>query len=373
MRQLLIAVVAAGLLAFTTAGTGAVAASTTGNPTTPAANQSVQATAAPTAGGDLPSTPVIGIKLVDAPVSEKNDPRAHSYIIDHLAPGAVISRRIEVVNTTAATAAVSLYATAATIAGGSFTGGLQGDVDELTRWTSVSRPLISLPPRTSAEPAVRIAVPRDAAPGERYGVVWAQVASRNLAGVEQVSRVGIRIYLSIGPGNPPATDFAVEQLVAGRGSDGRPTLAATVRNTGGRAIDLSGTVNLTNGPGGLSGGPFKVVLGSTLAPGQTEPVGIALDPRLPNGPWDARITLTSGEVSRDAMATIVFPSGGTAPPVVATGVPAIPAAGTSWWVITGIAVVVLIMVVAVFLVARARRSTRGSRRSSPVPVGRSRP
>ena len=50
-----------------------------------------------------------------------------------------------------------------------------------------------------------IAVPRDAAPGERYGVVWAEVraAAPAAGGITQVSRVGIRIYLSVGPGGRP--------------------------------------------------------------------------------------------------------------------------------------------------------------------------
>ena len=34
----------------------------------------------------------IGLRLVDAPVSAGNDPRAKLYIVDHLAPGTVIQR-----------------------------------------------------------------------------------------------------------------------------------------------------------------------------------------------------------------------------------------------------------------------------------------
>ncbi len=52
---------------------------------------------------------------------------------------------------------------------------------------------------------VRIAVPRDAPPGEQYGFVWAETRSAAPAGggITRVSRVGIRLYLAIGPGGAP--------------------------------------------------------------------------------------------------------------------------------------------------------------------------
>jgi hypothetical protein len=159
---------------------------------------------------------------------------------------------------------------------------------------------------------VSITVPRDAAPGERYGVVWAEVRSAPTAdaGLVQVSRVGIRLYISVGPGGPPAADFTIESLTAERTSDGRPLVRATVHNTGGRALDMYGTLRLSSGPGGLSAGPFPVTLGITLAIGETERVTTALDPQLPAGPWDARITLHSGLVERTARGTITFPVSG---------------------------------------------------------------
>jgi hypothetical protein len=52
---------------------------------------------------------------------------------------------------------------------------------------------------------VRIAVPKNAPPGEQLGVIWAEARSTaDAAGsVVQVNRVGIRIYLSVGPGGAP--------------------------------------------------------------------------------------------------------------------------------------------------------------------------
>jgi hypothetical protein len=53
----------------------------------------------------------LGIRLMDVPTKARNDPRARLYIIDHLAPGAVIRRRVEITNTTASAANIALYAT----------------------------------------------------------------------------------------------------------------------------------------------------------------------------------------------------------------------------------------------------------------------
>ena len=66
--------------------------------------------------------------------------------------------------------------------------------------------------------------------------------------------------------------------------------------------------------GGTSAGPFAATLGTTLAIGGTEPVTIVLDKQLPAGPWEARVVLRSGLISRAGQATITFPEFGTAPP-----------------------------------------------------------
>ena len=79
----------------------------------------------------------IGLRLLDVPVTAANDPRAQIYIVDHLAPGTVIHRRIEVSNTTRSTAHVVLYAAAATIENGSFLGAAGHTPNDLSTWTSV--------------------------------------------------------------------------------------------------------------------------------------------------------------------------------------------------------------------------------------------
>ena len=231
----------------------------------------VVAVAAPASASTAPTrTPgasadgSIGVRLVDVPVSAANDPRAQLYIVDHLAPGTVIHRRIEVSNTTPSTAHIVLYAAAASIAKGSFLGADGHTPNDLSTWTSVSPSAPDVPAGGKVTATVTVTVPRDAAPGEQYGVVWAEARSAPVAGggVTQVTRVGIRLYLSVGPGGPPAANFTIGALTAKRATDGRPTVQASVHNTGGRALDMNGTLRLLGGPGGLSAGPFPANLGT---------------------------------------------------------------------------------------------------------------
>ena len=299
----------------------------------------------------------IGLRLVDEPVTARDDPRARVYIVDHLALGTVIHRRIEVSNTTASTVHTVLYPAAASIAHGSFLGAAGHAANDLSTWTSVSPGTSDIPAGGHATATVTIAVPHDAAAGEEYGVVWAEARSPATAavGVTQVSRVGIRIYLSVGPGGPPAANFTIDSLTANRSADGQPVVLATVHNTGGRALDMSGTLQLSGGPGGLSAGPFPATLGITLAIGDTEPVTIALDKQIPGGPWDARITLHSGLLERSARATIRFPATGTSPAVHTTS-----GRSRSGWAIPAIAGVagLLVLGVAAALVVRLHRRRR---------------
>lgn len=303
----------------------------------------------PAAGG-------IGLRLLDAPVSGKDDPRARVYIVDHLAPGTEIERRIEVTNTTGSAQEVALYPSAATIDDGTFVGSAGETPNELASWTSVTPGTTSLPAGGAQTALVTITVPDDAAPGEQYGVVWAETRSgaADGGGVVQVSRVGIRLYVSVGPGNAPAADFEIAALTAERGPDKEPVVTAAVENTGGRALDMKGTLELTNGPGGLAAGPFPAELGSTLAIGDTGSVRVTLDERLPDGPWDAVVTLESGLTERSASATITFPVAGAAAPVeVATAGP-----GTPWGLIGGGAAGLVLLTGAAWSFLRGRTPRR---------------
>ncbi len=251
----------------------------------------------------------VGIRIVDVPTGRSEDPRARQYIVDHLAPGTTITRRVEVNNGTGRTQPVQLYASAASIVDGNIAFGEGRAANELTTWTKVDPATVNVPAGGKALATVTVDVPANASEGERYGVVWAELAPNvpTGGGVTAINRVGVRIYLSVGPGGEPASDFAITDFEARRGADGGPVLAATVRNTGGRAIDLSGELRLADGPGGLSAGPFPAKLGTTLGLGQTQPVLVPLDPAIPRGPWDARIVLRSGLTERDASAASPSP------------------------------------------------------------------
>lgn len=301
----------------------------------------------------------VGIRLVDAPVAARNDPRARVYIVDHLAPGTRIERRIELSNHAPTDAEVQIYAAAAETSRGRFQG-LDGDTqNDLSSWTSVDRSTLDLASGSRQLVGVTIDVPEDAAPGEKYAVIWAQTTTSsadNGTGVTQVSRVGIRIYLSVGPGGEPASKFKIETLTAARDADGFPLVRATIKNTGGRALDLTGTLKLSDGPGGLSAGPFPVVLGTTLGIGATGPVTIVMDKQLPNGPWNADLKLTSGLLTETGHATITFPDAGTGPTVP---VPVGDDDASRSWTVLSIAVGLGLLLALLYMVRRYRlRATR---------------
>ena len=320
----------------------------------PAAHASQAARTSATAG---PAPQGVGIRLVDIPTALANDPRARQYIIDHLAPGTTISRRVEVTNYTAKPQVVSLYAASATISGGSFLFGAGRAANELTSWTTVEPPTLTVGPGVKALATVTIAVPPNATSGERYGVIWAELAPAvpSGGGVTSINRVGVRIYLSVGSGASPATDFAITTLEARRNAGGRPEVVASVHNTGGRAVDLSGELQLTNGPGGLSAGPFPARLGTTLGLGQVEPVTVMLDPAIPAGPWDAHMTLQSGTTVREATARVTFPAAAatSAPPVMAQ--PPSPKGSGSLPLVLVVALLIAIVLLLVVLFGRRRR------------------
>lgn len=254
----------------------------------------------------------IGLMLLDAPVSRRDDPRARVYIIDFLVPGTTISRRVQVSNTSATTRSIQLYAGAATIKGTAFTFGDNRTPNELSTWISFDRTLVPLAPKAKSTVLVTIRVPKQASSGERYAVIWAQTTSlpTKATNVGMVSRVGVRVYLGAGAGGEPPSNFQIESLTPGRTPTRLPEVFIRVRNTGGRAVDLSGSLMLTNGPGSMSAGPFPVAGGTTLAPGGVGLATVVLNKLLPNGPWHAHVALNSGLINRTADATITFPAAG---------------------------------------------------------------
>ncbi|MGZ8178993.1 hypothetical protein ACXVUM_13775 [Williamsia sp. SKLECPSW1] len=309
------------------------------------------AVAEPSSSPGAPGTG-LGIRLLEAPVSLEKDPRAQTYIVDNLPPGTTIERTFEVSNATGSPQQVSLYPGAATIPSGEgFTVQDGRATNELTSWMSVTPATITVPDRAARTATVRIAVPRDATETERYAVVWAEIrgAAPSGGGIVGVSRVGIRVYLSVGPGNGPPADFRLAAVTPGRAADGSPQVTVGIENVGRRALDPRGTVTLSDGPGGVSAAPVSGS-GGSIAPGDRGTVTFPFDRALAAGPWKASVSVSSGVVTRDTSTTITFP--GAAESSDSDG-------GTAWWVwvVAGVVIVAAVVVASVLLIRRRRSGT----------------
>lgn len=246
-----------------------------------------------------------GIRLLDAPANRRTDSRAHRYIVDHVAPGTTIKRRVVVENKAEIRRPVAVYPAAAEVGPDGFVFAPGRTQNELTSWISVQRDEVTLAPSEEETLWVTIDVPAEASAGERYGVVWAEVPGTDTQMIRNISRAGVRVYLSVGPGGEPPSAFEVGPLTGGRDADGRPTVTTEVRNTGRRALDLSGELTLRDGPGGLAAGPVRTET-VTLGLGGTATVRIPLDGRLPDGPWSATLELASGWTKRTATGEVTF-------------------------------------------------------------------
>ena len=204
-----------------------------------------------------------------------------------------------------------------------------------------------------------IQVPPEASRGERYAVVWASVASkpRPSANVNQIHRTGIRVYLDIGLGGEPPSDFTIGKLTPTRDRRGEPSVAIQVANTGERALDMTGEATLSDGPAGTRAGPFEVVQGTTLAPAQSGTVIVRFPRDLPNGPWRIDVALSSGQVKRSGSGRITFPDPGG----VGRSSTLFAPLRTRWGLIGLPLLVGLVLVVALAIVARrSRRQSVGT-------------
>lgn len=261
--------------------------------------------------------PGLGIGLLEVPRATLKDPRARNYVIDSVRPGTTFTRKFQVCNGTAQPLAVQLYPDAATIQSGAFVLAEGRGTSELTSWMSITPSSLTVPSGKAVVALARFSIPADASAGEQYGGIVADSPAIG-GGIEVGGRVGIRVYLDVTSGGAPKNDFTIDSLQAVRGKDGTPAVLAKVHNTGARALDMRGSLKLSDGPAGLSAGPFDAKLGTTLAPGDTAPVVVPLDKAIRGGPWKAVISMTSGLLERRAEASVTFPDeAGTATPEVA--------------------------------------------------------
>ncbi|WFE34944.1 hypothetical protein [Micromonospora sp. WMMD975] len=296
----------------------------------------------------------IGVQLLDATRGRKDDPRASIYLIDHLNPGARMTRRLAVTNTSSGPQRITLSVGPAEIKENEFVPADNPQANELPEWVTVNRATFVAPPDSTTELRATVTVPPNASRGERYGAIWAAVASRlkdpKGTEVEQVHRVGIRIYLDVGPGGDPPSDFTIGELLPGRTDGGNPVVRGTVHNTGERALDMTGKLWLSDGPGGLTAGPFPAELGTTVPIGGSAQVQVPLDRQLPNGPWRVRLRLESGQVHREVTGTLTFPDGRNA-----WGAPA-STDDSRRWILLLAGLVALLLAVLPFLVSSALRA-----------------
>lgn len=295
----------------------------------------------------------IGVRLVDIPADNEDDPRARQYIVDELMPGTTIHRRIEVVNYTDSRQLVHVYSGAADIINGAFVGAAGRSGNDLSRWTSLNTGSVEIPPHSSVYEKVTVAVPEDAAPGEQYAVVWAEVRGAGENNIVLVNRVGIRMYFAVQGNNPAPSAFTVDTMTAHRRPDGVAVVHAQVHNTGGRALDMSGTLTLSKVSGSVSVGPYLANLGTTLAPGRSETVTFTVADKIGDGPWKATVELRSGLVTGKYQAEITFPREyGIGDAVAATE------ADDDTFLYLALAATALLSTVTFFLVRTHRRRSR---------------
>ncbi|MFG1870100.1 hypothetical protein [Micromonospora arborensis] len=291
------------------------------------------------------------------------------YIVDHLPPGTTIKRQLLIANRTDETRRIDVYPAAASVDGSEFTFGEGRATNELTSWITLDKSAVEVEAWGEARVLATITVPPPASRGERYGVIWASATSapRDGGEVTQIHRVGVRMYLDIGPGGEPVSDFSIGELRPARSPEGVPTVTAQVTNTGGRAIDLTGTVALTDGPADSRAGPFPVVQGVTLPPGGSGQVIARLPAELPNGPWKIEVNLESGMVKRSITAQIQFPDPGQ---VGKRG--SVISRMTSVWTVGAAVAGLLLLTGLAVLVRRSRQSPRPPTDAprERIPVGR---
>jgi hypothetical protein len=300
------------------------------------------------ASGPDPSVGTLGVRLVAPPGAPTSDPLARTYIIASVAPGARLTRDVEISNTTPETMPVLAYAAAASTNGGVFgfaDGHTQNDVSS---WTRVSRPSIDIAAGETVLENVTIRVPRNAAGGEHYAVIWAEASASAPSGgrVRLVNRVGIRVYLTVANGGAEAPMFTLSGLHADR-SGGEAVIAAVVHNTGGSTLTATGDVTLADGPSGLRAGPFPITLRQPIAPGGSASVTAPIGSTLPVGPWRVRMVVRSGDLTRAITGTLTFPAAAAdSPPPAGHGQP--------WTTAIGLLLLALLVVAGAAVLRRVR-------------------
>lgn len=241
-----------------------------------------------------------------SPADPEESRRRHAFV-DHVRPGTYIHRTVVVRNTSNRRLRVRLHPGAATVHDGRFQP--QEGTNELTGWITLNHPQVDLDAQRETTVMATVRVPRDVSTGERYAVLWAQAdpAASGPQTPSPTQPVGSRIYLDVGPGADPRFQMSIGKVGVTRGAGGIPRLSTSVRNTGHRAVDLTGSVRVAGGKGGAGGGVFAVPAGTTLAPGESTSFTVPLARAVLHGSWRATVTVESGTTRATAEAPFTLP------------------------------------------------------------------
>ncbi|KAA0918920.1 hypothetical protein [Dietzia sp. ANT_WB102] len=293
-----------------------------------------------------------GIRIGEVPVNLADNPRAATYIIDNVPPGKRLERQIVVSSTMAERTTFDLYVGAAHVNDEGYQAEPRGATNALTTWTSLDKTEVTLDPGQEEVVTVSVDVPADAPEIEQYALIWmsTKVDENNPDAVQAVSRVGIRMYLSVGTGDGPRPSFSIDSLLPIRLGDGTAAVKAVLENSGARAVEVSGTLDLTDGPGGLS--VPAVESGGKTIPADSRGELIIEVPNsgeFPAGPWSASVTLDSGYGKETAAAEISFPDQGEGEPVPVKG-----GLSAAAWIALGVGAALLVALLALW---RRRSST----------------
>lgn len=305
---------------------------------------------------------VVGIELVDHPDQHGMGRRGLVSIVAEAEPGAVVEREVLVTNQSTAAQHLEIYVDDATVDEAGFTpADGRGDI---SGWASVAPGTVELAPGDQQRAVVRIQVPEEVTDGERYGAVWVELPASS-GDVRRVNRVGVRIYLTVVGGSQAdpedVTDFVITAMTADTLPDGSRQIRASVTNTGRRAVDLVGELELLDGPGGLRAGPFPTDAVTTVAIGLDATVTITMSPEVPRGPWNARLQLASGAIERAAEATVGFPAApGDAPDQAVAEMTSVERQRRVLIPIASTMVATMLAVALVLLLGRRREATGGA-------------
>ncbi len=262
-----------------------------------------------------PTHPGLGLRLLDIPNYQQGDTRAASAVVDATLPGTTVVRHIRVANRTGQVEPVDLYVGPAKIEQPQgFMDQPRGDQNELSSWSSLDKTKMTMADNEEQVVTLTINVPKDATEGERYAVFWAEMQSQNsndAMGVKLVNRIGIRIYLTVGPGNGPTPKFQIDSLTPRKNDRGTHEVVVKVSNTGERAVDLHADLALSDGPGGLKMDERTSPGTTTLGIGQSGELIVDIGVALPAGKWHAKVKVRSGPISETKEADLVFPESGT--------------------------------------------------------------